>query len=250
VADHHSSPLLTLSLAHYLVQIQHDFVKNHPLLPVIYEFLHEIKSRRCGVAVLKTDVGSEPDIIPMEPLVTPTTNFRIPFTSITYRYLSLLDEFLQNHLSSSTHLADMNTPYNDEWGYSAQNMESTGEPFSSKPSQSAVPPHVSYSTELNKQLLMVRERYSMALGQLSSIYTEFGMRMSDLLHQQASLRPMTESEYYNKMKFVQQKFEMICNQLFNNVCTAITILQSHHQGYSMAHHTDASATLSQIWASQ
>jgi len=80
------------------------------------------------------------------------------------------------------------------------------------------------------KLEQLREKYKEELDKLNRVCNEFCTRMLTLLRDQSTTRPVHEQEIQLKINGIQQKFDYVRNQLRQNVCNAILVLQKqYHQ---------------------
>jgi hypothetical protein len=78
------------------------------------------------------------------------------------------------------------------------------------------------------KLDQLREKYKEELDKLNRVCNEFCSRVLNLLREQSTVRPLLEQESQLKIAGIQQKFDYVRNQLRQNVCNAILVLQKQY----------------------
>jgi len=78
------------------------------------------------------------------------------------------------------------------------------------------------------KLDQLREKYKEELDKLNRVCNEFCSRVLNLLREQSTVRPLLEQETQLKIAGIQQKFDYVRNQLRQNVCNAILVLQKQY----------------------
>jgi len=78
------------------------------------------------------------------------------------------------------------------------------------------------------KLEQLKEKYKEELDKLNRVCNEFSTRMLNLLRDQSSMRPVSEQETSMMINGIQQKFDYVRNQLRQNVCNAILVLQKQY----------------------
>lgn len=78
------------------------------------------------------------------------------------------------------------------------------------------------------KLEQLKEKYKEELEKLNKVCEDFCNKMMNLLREQSNIRPILEQETHLKMSVIQHKFDYVRNQLKQNVCNAILILQKQY----------------------
>lgn len=82
--------------------------------------------------------------------------------------------------------------------------------------------------EFVEKLEQLKMKYNEELEKLNRVLSEFCTRAVAILQEQSQFRTVTELETHLKVLGIQQKFDYVRNQLRQNVCNAILVLQKQY----------------------